>query len=200
MISSFRLLSDGEAQTSLIPGGWGCVALIRHGLLRLYAAQPKVSSQQPTQHHEALLVTILPCKPLLLWCMKSQFNCICALMLAAQTANICRATLAIPTDDLQPVVVNVPEGLVTAAALGWGTAVALSEPGVQAGAQAGGQAGIQAASQARGKLYECRLASIQTPDSSSHETCQQVQNVPITWCRLPLLRPVTAVAVGEHHR
>ena len=96
--------------------------------------------------------------------------------------------LAIPSDDLQPAVINVPEGLVTAAALGWGTAVALSEPGGQAGGQAGG------------KLYECRLPSIQTPDSSSQEVCHQAENVPITWCRLPLLRPITAVAVGEHHR
>ena len=89
---------------------------------------------------------------------------------------------------------HVPEGSATAAALGWDTAAALSELGAQAGGQAGGRAGAQ--------LYECRLASIQTPDSSSQDICHQTPSKPITWSRvqLPACRPVTAVAVGEHHR
>ena len=97
--------------------------------------------------------------------------------------------LAILPDKLQPVVLDVPEGSATAAALGWESAAALSE----LGAQAGGQAGA-------GQLYECCLASIQTPDSSSQEICQQIQSIPVTWLRVHFLQPVTAVAVGEHHR
>lgn len=104
--------------------------------------------------------------------------------------------LAIPPNGLQPVTLDVPEGSVTAAALGWETAAALSELGAQAGGQAGGQAG----SRAGGQLHECHLASIQTPDSSSQEICQQTRSRPITCSRVQLLRPVTAVAVGEHHR
>ena len=44
--TSFRALSGSEAQTSLVPGGWGCFGLIRDGSLHLHAAQPRVSQQQ----------------------------------------------------------------------------------------------------------------------------------------------------------
>ena len=99
---------------------------------------------------------------------------------------------AIPPNGLQPAALDVPEGSVTAAALGWETAAVLSQLGAQAGGQAGGRA--------KGQLHECRLASIQAPDSSSQEICQQTRSRRITWSRVQLLRPVTAVAAGEHHR
>lgn len=93
-----------------------------------------------------------------------------------------------PPQGVQPVMLNVPEGSATAAALGWDTAAALSELGAQAGGQAGGQ------------LYERRVSSIHTPDSSSPDICQQTQSRSNTWSRVQLPRPVTAVAAGEHHR
>lgn len=44
--TSFRVLSDNEAQASLVPGGWGCVGLVCQGVLRLHAGQEWVSQQQ----------------------------------------------------------------------------------------------------------------------------------------------------------
>ena len=46
--TSFRALSGSEAQTSLVPGGWGYFGLVSDGSLHLHAAQPRVSQQQLT--------------------------------------------------------------------------------------------------------------------------------------------------------
>ena len=44
--TSFRVLSDNETRSSLVPGGWGCVGLVCQGALRLHAEQARVSQQQ----------------------------------------------------------------------------------------------------------------------------------------------------------
>lgn len=83
-----------------------------------------------------------------------------------------------PPGGLQSVSTELPEGSATAAALGWEHAAALCKAG---------------------QLYECNLASIHATDDSQ-QVCQQTQKVAMSWFKVHLLKPVTAVAVGEHHR
>ena len=187
--TSFRALTGSEAQTSLVPGGWGCFGLISHGLMHLYAAQPRVSQQQLTQLAATLPAIALTCNVSLQWFLEARTWYWCCLQIRQLTNAVQAYTLP---NGLQPVVLDVPEGSATAAALGWGTIAALAELGAQAGGQAGCQAG--------GQLYECHIASIQTADSSSQAICQQTHSMPITWSKVQLLRPVTAVALGEYHR
>lgn len=80
---------------------------------------------------------------------------------------------------MQPVFVDMPEGFATAAALGFGHTLALTESG---------------------QLFEHSLTRIHTQDSSQG-ICQQTPHTqPIPWSRVQLHQPVTAVAAGEHHR
>ncbi|KAL3157799.1 hypothetical protein ABBQ32_012223 [Trebouxia sp. C0010 RCD-2024] len=72
----------------------------------------------------------------------------------------------------------MPEGFATAAALGFGHTLALTESG---------------------QLFEHSLTRIHTQDSSQG-ICQQTPHTqPIPWSRVQLHQPVTAVAAGEHH-
>ena len=80
---------------------------------------------------------------------------------------------------MQPVLVDMPEGSTTAAAIGFGHTLAITESG---------------------QLFERSLDRVKAPETSQ-DVCEQTpETAPISWSRVQLRKPVTAIAAGEHHR